>query len=154
MQQKMRGQILAWTIAWEGSIMLTRIQAKKQITPRYCVVVAVSNTKKHLLDKLQEIAQCGHVQKGRKRRKETYSQDWIWVVTKREDLKEFLSLILPYLPAKKEQAEIALQFVTRRLELTKESWRGRWHRGVSSYTEEDEQVYKKMKELNRTGGSR
>lgn len=66
-----------------------------------------------------------------------------------ETLSEILESILPYLKVKKEQCKLLIDFIKRRKSIKPITGRG--YRGVTSFTQDDEELYKLLLLLNKRG---
>lgn len=110
-------EIAALSIEWEGSITLSEQsmgESNKYVYIRPCVTI--SNTRRELLDFMQDLTGFGHIdgpyyRKGKENAKPTY----LWRIRDYEGVKSFLEEILPYLITKQEQAELTLAFCKEKL---------------------------------------
>jgi hypothetical protein len=124
-------KIAAWSIAWEGHIGFHRIRNKKAkngylIGPN----IGISNTNEELLKNFRDMVGMGRIYRSSKQ-KGKRSTVFQWRIWNQEHAEEFLSAILPFLPAKKDRAEAVLDFVrSRRLN-------GNHHTRGRPYTEEE-----------------
>lgn len=64
-------------------------------------------------------------------------------------LLEILEDMLPYLRVKQGQCKILIDFIRRRRKIKPVTGRG--YRGVTSFTFEDEEIYKRLLLLNKRG---
>jgi len=132
---KFEKHVVAWSIAWEGSISLhkrskgTRLQTK----------IWISNTEKELLDKFLDIIKVGVIKHNRNATK-NHKALWEWRVTSQSNCSFILRSILEYLPSsrKKQIAELVLKFIKIRTE-------------ANPYSEKEWKIFEKVRQLNRRG---
>lgn len=103
-------KLIAWSIAWEGSIGLHRDKQKKNsqnfyLKPR----IGVYNTDYNLLTKFKELVGLGHIHR-HKASLPSGKNMWIWSCTGIRKCRYLLQNILPELPSKRKQAELLLEF--------------------------------------------
>ncbi len=144
-----RNKIIAWVIACEGSVSLHKVDRNRCGNWQYQPTISVDNTSKVLLNKWKKIVgKIGGFYTHRK-----YHNTWKdchhWKLSKLADLKVLLKEIIPYLPIKRKQAKLLLEFVCDRLkgrQLTtnfngiKTAWKPRY-----------EEIYQEMIRLNSRG---
>ena len=103
-------EAVAWTIAAEGTISINLTHKKG--TAYYYPNVNVYNTNREFVEKFWQLAGFyGHISRpsgypsrpGNKTRHR-------WMLNKREEVKQFLTEILPYLPTKVTQAKVVIDF--------------------------------------------
>ncbi len=99
---------LAGLIDGEGMIYLTRKQRVHVVG--YGPVVGVTNTNLILLNWCLESVGIGMIGRGGGKPEEGQKQGWRWVLRVPE-MREFLSMIQPYLRIKEEQAYLLLQYL-------------------------------------------
>jgi len=135
--------LLAWSLAWEGTITIVR-QSEKKTSRGFCLRprLHISNADKSLLEKFQSYIGCGSVTSEQTRypHQGKWKTLYCWTVGDREKGMNLLREILPFLPAKKRQAELLLEF----FEL-------RDHREHEPYPERVLEIHKEMAQLNRRG---
>ena len=136
---------MAWTISWEGCIGLYKIKRSK--TPEYNCRISVDNTNKDLIEKFRKLVGYGNVYNHRGqtgKNKACYK----WELYSLFLLKKFLEEVLPYLPSKKEQARLVLEFCNLRLSASRV---GINLREGTTRTEREEEIYQRMRKLNQRG---
>lgn len=134
---------LAYTagiIDGEGSIgIYPQRQGNKSIA--YALQVVVASTDEWLPLWLK-FAYGGNIH-NEKRYKEYHSPCWAWSISTRQ-AGEFLKLVLPYLHLKRPQAELAIQFQSR-----KHNWGGKGKPQVAKILDEADAIL--MKKYNKKG---
>lgn len=128
-------RLLALAIDLEGAIALT----KRKKGNRLSGYVQVANTSKAILDYIYRLARIGRVSrmvqyKGNRKRVGH------WTISDFFRMKFFLENIEPYLIAKREQARLMIKFCESRINNPR-----------APYTEDELEIYQKMKMLNRRG---
>lgn len=115
----MRETVMAWTIAWEGCLGLYKARRSEGHSFQIIPVVDVSNTNRELLEAFAKLVGYGKVyhQSNHHHDGTNWKDMHKWQLTSLETVKRFCEEILPYLPAKKEQAEILIRFAKRRMEV-------------------------------------
>ena len=108
--------VLAYTagiIDGEGSIHLTKGRNRK-LKQGYCIslVISVGNTNEWLVQWLK--MQFGGQVYYKDCQNPKWKPCWTWIIANKQ-AGEFLELILPYLQIKRPQAEIALDFQSRKI---------------------------------------
>jgi len=125
---------LAGLIDGEGSIFVARSGDKL-----HCLIVAVANTNKLILEYCQNVFQVGHINKN-KRRNPQHKDAWVWKTTG-NGAKKVLRYVYPFLRIKEPQAKLALMYPV--------------HKTTKAFTEEEKQkqliVYEALKILNKRG---
>jgi hypothetical protein len=140
-----RESFMAWSIVFEGCISLGKGTTKhiSQITgeeKEYITLVPMvqlSNTQYNLLDSFQKLVGYGHVEKNGSTK--SGAPYWSWEVKSMEEVKRVCEEMLPYLPSKRKQAELLIEFCTIRLEKPKER------------VDREEQIFQEMRSLNEKG---
>lgn len=147
---KREKEIIAWALATEGNFSVNLGGGKtKKGNPSYIPRISFANTDKGLVEKVKDLAQCGTIY-SRDRSDEGFKPGWDWVLSGIEGcLGDFLERIIPYLPAKKRQAELVLEFCRIRQATTRKGIA--WKLGVSNRVPREEEIYMELKELNRKG---
>jgi len=134
--------IIGWSIAWEGTISLYfqgRHEGKDQV--QLFPSISIGNTDFSLLDKIIELTGYGHISKHTSYRSEENGKPLKkWEMRNHQEIAAFLSQILDYLPSKRKQGELLLEYVNSRLS----HWR-------LSYTEREKDICRKMILLNKRG---
>ena len=139
---------LAGIIDGEGTIGITRSNAKAYKHPYLKPTFHISNTNTKILDKAEMIIRKIHpftkvhitvTNRNVERQKTGYRLS----VDSQKDMIKILPVIIPYLIAKKEQATLLLDFCTRRVLRLKHSW--------YEFGDLDQMQYQRCKEINRRG---
>lgn len=113
-------------------------------------IIQIANTSRPLVDFLtkwfdeQHISYHVHWTTPKGKNQKIYAQIR---VTRFHGIKKFLTLVMPFLVIKGEQAKLMLEFTERRLALMEEGGKKLW----LSYTERDFQIMERLKELNMRG---
>jgi len=138
-------RLVAWCLALEGSIGMYMQSSRNDFAP----VLKLYNTDRNVVMSFMEMVDCGCVylnknNGGKRSNKPLY----FWRLQSFSDVKVFLNNIIEYLPSKKRQAELLLEFVDIRL-----SNNHKWRKlRESSYSTREMEIYNEMKKLNRRGG--
>jgi len=140
LETKLTGEerrLLALSIDLEGSIGVYKQKTRRL---RYTAAIQVSNTNLELLKYVQALAKTGTISIHRKPYKPNRKKAYLWFTHNLFIVKKLLEEVQPYLIAKKEQALLVLKFCNLRL--------SNYHK---PYDKEEEEIYLKLKELNRRG---
>ena len=140
----MRCEVMAWTMAWEGCFSIHKISTR----PGFVMAVSVDNTDKDLIDNFYKLVGYGKIYVHRKYHG-VWKDLWKWQLTDYSSIKKFCEEILPFLPAKKEQAQLIIGFCSRRLAMSRKGLALK--KGANTWVAEDFQTYYRMKELNKRG---
>ncbi len=134
-------QIIAWSIAWEGTISLFYQKYKKdnELIGCYYPIISIGNTNLELLKRFHDLTGYGRIGGGFKRGGNCKPINQ-WRIKSIYECKALLEQIISYLPSKREQGEILLKFLARRIEI--------W--GLP-YDSEDAELVKKIRILNKRG---
>ena len=140
-------ELLAWSIAWEGSISLGKSHRKKGGF-YLCPMIMVVNSNLELLRRLADIIEFGNIYQQR-RRKLTISKFFRrpmhqWHVHKLGHLAIILKEIIPLLPSKEKQSKLLLEYVQLRM-------KHKGHGRNAPYGKRELEIYEEMKILNRRG---
>lgn len=143
---------LAGFVDGEGYIGITH-QTKKETSSSsasdiYHPLLIITNTNKEALEYIQRITAVGAVYSG-KLPKNNEKPSYQYKISKRDDILAILGLILPYLKIKKQQGNLLVEFIERRKKIKPITGRG--HRGASSYSEADRNIYEQLLLLNKRG---
>lgn len=106
-------ELLAWTIAWEGCISVSKYKDKRDGRVYLNPFICITNTRRRLLEFLFDLIEVGKIFDGVKakgNRKQSYELR-IW---KHDDLRFVLNRIVDLLPAKEGQARLMLEFLSLR----------------------------------------
>lgn len=104
-------QAVAWVICAEGSITIGSTYNKRVGRTYYNTNVKVYNSEKEFIELFHELVGfCGKVS-GFFIRQKRWKPQYQWGLYKRDEVKQFLLEILPYLPIKVLQARTALEFL-------------------------------------------
>ena len=148
----MREEIIAWTMVWEGCFSLAKSSKNQKGTgtPYYRPSLQITNTNKELLDRFQQVVGCGKIDlRVKEDRKMNCKAKYAWRVNTQKDIKNICESILPFLPAKKEQAELLLEYCILRLNTKLKGVKLIF--GETTRTKREEEIYKRIKELNKRG---
>ncbi len=102
MDKETRAQILAWSIDWEGCIAIKRVGSQR------IPYVRIVNTNVELLLAIQAVASIGSVYPVRGELGNSKPM-FVWIVSKKDDVRQLCVDIIPHVHAKKRQAEIAIE---------------------------------------------
>jgi dCMP deaminase len=145
-------KLVAWSIAFEGSIGLGKGNQRKDtddnIYHAYNVFVNLSNTSKELLDAFSNEVGFGNVYLHDAHKNNKWKPIYHWVVNSYSDCKFVCEHILPYLPYKKEQAELMVKYCERRLGIVCQH---NYSRHGKTFDKIDDEFYDKFKKLNIRG---
>ena len=137
-------RLIAWCISLEGSIMLTKNRTG------YTPIVEFINTNLELINKFYVLMGDTPSHIYRKRYNDGIRSDsYRCRCNHLTVVKDLLESIKDYLPSKREQADLLLEFINLRLNC-KDSWGSR---GLS-YTTKERDIHIKIKELNKIGKGR
>lgn len=148
-KEEERWKLLAWAIAWEGSICLHKGRnSENRNLVWYCPSVNLNNTDSNLLSQFVQLANCGNVSFFG-RRNPRHKNQYRWALTSMGAVKSFLLNILPYLPTKRKQAELVIEFCTLRLNNHKHGLKGM--KGLHTREPREEEIFQELRELNKKG---
>jgi hypothetical protein len=147
-------KIAAWSIAFEGAIGLNKLTPTRYMAQRrpcryieLAPAITLGNTNQELLTKFSRLMNgYGKVDNGRDnsltKNGTIYSCKplWRWSIRGVPETQGFLQQILPFLPAKKKQGELLLEYTVLRL--------SRWR---LPYSEREFEIYEEIKRLNQRG---
>lgn len=142
-------KIAAWSIVFEGSIGLHKqIHFTRNNTIGLYPMVSLGNTDFELLEKFKNLLGFGHIGKGTEEVRWFYKNGneykskplKKWEIRSVPEIKYFLRQIVEYLPAKKRQGELLLEYTEIRLK----NWR-------LPYTPREYEIQDEMKKLNERG---
>ena len=135
-------RLIAWCISLEGSIELV-IQSSRS---SYCPYLKLYNTDVNIVNQFYEImGRKGFIVRSEYKNPK-FKPCYAWRCCKMEDVKNILGSILPYLPSKKEQAELLIEYITIR-----EDNKYKWHLRGSSHSDREREIHLRIKELNKRG---
>jgi hypothetical protein len=137
--------LISWCLALEGSIELRQQTHRGTYTP----TLKLYNTNESLVYKFKDLVGLGNIYKHSYYDNPKFKQSYIWRLQRIDDVKCVLENIIPYLPIKKEQAILLLEYVNLRLS-KKDKW-FKWYNNGSSYSDREDEMFWEMKELNRRG---
>lgn len=139
-------EIIAWALATEGNFTLGVKYYKQESAPVYTPYVAFSNTDKGLIDSFTELAHCGKVYS--RQREGNRKRDYSWILTGMET-EDFLSKILPFLPAKSPQAKLLLEYCNIRKNVSRKGLA--FKLGQNTRTPRETEIFNELKVLNKRG---
>lgn len=133
--------IAAYSIVWEGclSLSLAHHRRDNRVFPELIPSISIVGTSKELLDSFCSLIGYGKVRREKRKNPSTNQKEvHCWVVTGgMPKIKAFCEEIIPFLPAKRRQAELLIEYCSRKR--------------FSRYDEKDYRIYAEMRELNRRG---
>jgi len=119
----------------EGCFCLSRSQNT------YRANINVPNTNKEIINWLHSTLEIGRIYE-RKYGKQEWKDCYVFLVERIGEIKVLTDLLIPCLKIKKEQAESLNKFCNLRLSLPA---------GIPSYSDIEDEIYLKLRELNRKG---
>lgn len=128
-------ELLALSIEFEGSIGLSRSKRG-----RIQVQIQLVNTELPLVQYIHTIAKMGRITPSKKPSKGSHKKAWTWIISNIFVAESFLEQIIPYLISKKERGNLVLNFCRSRMKYFSQP-----------YTEEEDKIFSKTKELNKRG---
>jgi len=137
---KKQALVLAWSLAWEGSIGVRRQKDPTAklgwfLRPRFDIY----NTDRELLEKFREfIGGYGRIFIQRYNDKPLWKPCYRWTIQRQDECLELLKEIIDLLPSKRRQAELLLEF----LELRK---------AKKPYSDREIQIAEELHKLNKRG---
>jgi len=142
---------LAGFIDGEGYVGLT-FQRKKETkwaapSVRYHPYLIITSTNKDVLVFIENLISEGNIYL--LKRKSKQKEAWQFKITKMDTLFNILTVVLPYLKIKQRQSELLIEYIKKRKNLKFVT--GRNHRGATSFTKDEEDLYKKLLILNKCG---
>ena len=144
---------LAGFIDGEGYIGIT-FQRKKQTStssasPLYHPFLIIVNTNKDVLLYIKQLIGGGKLYILRKKNSHNNKKCYQFKLTKMDRLLRLLEEIDPYLKIKNKQCEFLIAFLKRRMYIKPITGRG--SRGITSFTDEDKEIYDNLLSLNKRG---
>lgn len=148
--ERLNAIVAAYAIAFEGCISLSKTSVNRRKV--YSVIVPsvqIAGVNKQLLDDFCSLVGYGKVYPERRKNPlKNQREVFVWRLSGAQQMKDFCEEILPYLPSKKRQAEIMIEFCERR----KVCHRIYTHGGhFTTYEDRDWELLKEMQELNHRG---
>lgn len=135
--------VAAWSLAWEGAVGITKhSHSGKHGHPQLQARISIGNTNLALLEQFQTLTGYGKVDK-RTPPKGNRKRQWIWSIIRLHEARSFLVEIQPYLPSKKRQTALLLEFIESRLLSCRTSQK--------LYTQRDWEIYEELRLLNQKG---
>lgn len=133
--------IMAWSIAWEGSIALHKqMDDTKNRIYGLDPIVSVGNTNKKMLEELIHMSGYGHIGDTPYQSTPNCKPVYKWEIRSIPEANAFLKQVFPHLPSKRKQAELLLEFTKSRLK--------RWR---MPYTKREVEIQQEIEGLNRRG---
>ena len=150
----MKPEIIAWSLAWEGWIGLTKCSRSKGHAMQYTPHITIGNTDIELLKKFRDITGCGHIYTYNTGK--TYKSNWrvqaAWQINNTFEVLEFLQEIYGFLPAKQPQANLLMEFCRIRLDRKQKGYKGfNMRSGINTWSIREEEIYQELKKLNKRG---
>ncbi len=134
-------EAVAWVLAAEGTITIAASNSKQR--KYYYPSVSVSNTNERFIVEFKNmVGEYGSSLYKYYDRKNGHKPCYFWRITKIKDCLDFLTEIVPFLPIKIEQAELAIYYSKRRLARFKQ---------YNSMDDEDYDIIDRIREINRRG---
>lgn len=134
---------IAGILDGEGNIFNNKVMYPK---------IYITNNSIVIMKYLQEITGVGNVRMHMEpnRLKTNRKPTYIWGLTNMGGIRNFLNLLLPFLIIKKQQARLAIKLINIREKRVKRDGKtGRFLKYI--HTNEEVEIYKQNKELNRRG---
>lgn len=140
-------QILAWSIAWEGTISLIKNRCVKAQHGFYIRTrMDVFNTNKKLLEIFKKfIGGYGYISLQRNAQKENWAKCHRWRTHGQKETYDLLKQIIDFLPTKKEQAKLLLEYIEIREQ------KNRLGNKLRSYSDREFEIYEEIHKLNQRG---
>jgi len=132
---------LSGLIDGEGWVGMTRSISKKSGNYNYVPSIVIGNTHKSILDTKEEIG-VGNIC-FRKSKNKKHKNVFIWTLSS-NPIRAILPQIIPHLKIKKKQAELICQYLELVCKANIREYR-------SQYFQEVDEIYSKIKELNKRG---
>jgi len=134
-------RILAFSIAWEGTITLTK---------QFRVIIAICNTDFKLLENFHTIAKLGHITPNKKINP-TWKPQKIWIIDNFQEAFFFLCEVNDYMPCERKGkiADLVIEFLNDRIQEHKQALAE--HRKPKPHTERHHEIYREVKKLNKKG---
>jgi len=133
-------KIIAWIVASEGSIGIYK--SRKTLCPH----ISVDNTATDFLKGLVKLTGVNQISKHNEPPEENWKDTYKWYLSSQIDVLDCLQRIKPYLPIKKEQADLVQKFCKSRISRLK----GKRPNDVP-YSQQEISLWVKCKELNMRG---
>lgn len=110
----------------------------------YHTLVCLVNTNREVMEWMAKKLEINHhcVSRRKGKMKKTWSKCYVWFLGGLKDIIYFLSIVIPYLRIKRKQAELLLEYCLIRYKQPRKNF---------TYTSRQHQIYKLIKNLNRTG---
>ena len=147
---EMREQILAWSIAWEGHIGLYKAKRSRGHAFQYVPKISLDNTDILLLEHFVALVGYGHTGVHRWVNPSNRKVLYHWYLCSLKDCKRFCEEVLPYLPAKRRQAELIIEFCGIRMNPNVRK-NVAMSKGETTWGLREEEIYQELKELNKRG---
>lgn len=148
---------LAGFVDGEGYIGIER-QRKKETTKQaasllYHPYLIIANSNCNVLKFIKEYVGYGHIYEvQRKKSKLSHNNEkpaFQYKLTKMDKLEPLLFVLHPYLHLKQQQCDLILKFINIRKNAKRVTGRG--HRGSTSFSNLEEEIYQKLRILNKRG---
>ena len=133
---------LAAMIDGEGTISLRDSKATEKTTANLTPWVMVSNTNTKILEKVSQITHVEYNKKAKRSKHEQHRKPaYKWQIQSMMNVRFLLEQVMPYLAGKQEQAQLVLEFISKKL--SKKLGDG--------ITREEREIQSQLKTLNRRG---
>lgn len=134
-------RLIAWCISLEGSIGLMKDGSVMHPT------IKLYNTDASIVTAFHELVGVGHIYKNKTNGSNPQNKPlYFWRACVFSEIEMILNGIVEYLPSKKEQAKLLIEFIGIR-----NTKKDQWHKRGSSYSDREKEIYIKMKNLNSRG---
>ena len=135
-------QLVAWSIAWEGSISLHYDKKSKSSLQ---TKIWIGNTERELLDNFLQLVKVGRVRHNRNATK-NHKACWEWQATSQAECRQILESVLSYLPSsrKGQIAKLVLEFIKTRKEANCVKYN-------APYSKREWEIFAEVRLLNRRG---
>jgi len=131
----------------DGSLTLMKRLNRNKRTSRLEPRITFHNSCKPALEQIQKIIGCGWVSLDKRKHKYRKKCMYTLTVTNFKDISRILCHCLPYLVVKKDRARLLLNFCRIRLAKADLTHKHPWN--TTSYGEEELNIFKEMKRLNK-----
>ena len=138
--------LIAWSIAWEGSIELL-----KGTNQHFIPTVELKNTDYDLLNKFFKIVKIGHISRKGYASKQKHKPAKNWRIESIYEVFFFLQQIVSYIPSKRKQevAYLLIQFC--KIRMRKHEKARKQHTHPEGYNQREVEIYNKTHKLNKRG---
>jgi len=146
-------EIIAYSIAWEGSIQLEKEEDKGYMANfRYKPRISLLNTEYDLLENFYKIVKLGKIGKEKPPTSERSKPSKTWQINTMQECLFLSNEIHRFIPSKRKKriAELLIKFLVERIGQVREAIEQK-SRTVEPYTQNAHDIYELIKKLNRKG---